>query len=167
MTCPLGEAPTTTFCWSQQVSSDHQKLVFFVTSLSEIACEDSGQPPKCVCKNTAHFVINGKNSQDLKGLMFFTQKNLFFCVRSCQDAYSVKSSTEFSCTFMIFRRFPNQIETGMSAVLILRCLARMSDSCTVQTYLTFLISASVITDRLRGLGALFLDSVDVSFPIRE
>lgn len=38
----------------------------------EIACEDSGQPPKCVCKNTAHFVINGKNSQDLKGLMFFT-----------------------------------------------------------------------------------------------
>lgn len=55
----------------------------------------------------------------------------------------------------------------MSAVLILRCLARMSDSCTVQTYLTFLISASVITDRLRGLGALFLDSVDVSFPIRE
>lgn len=52
-------------------------------------------------------------------------------------------------------------------MLILCCLARMSDSCTVQTHLTLLISASVITGRLRGLAALFLDSVDVSFPIRK
>lgn len=42
MTCPLGEAPTTTFCWSQQVSSDHQKLVFFVTSFWRLCLQKYG-----------------------------------------------------------------------------------------------------------------------------
>lgn len=79
-TSPLGEAPTTTFCWSQQVSSDHQKLVFFVTLFlfSEIACKDSDQPHKCVCTNMSHFVKNDKTSQDLMGLLLpYVEKSVF------------------------------------------------------------------------------------------
>lgn len=66
-TDPLSEAPTTTFCWSQQVSSDiFHILVYHVQydtmSLmygvglcfcTEIAWEDS-KPQKCVCTNMAH-----------------------------------------------------------------------------------------------------------------